>query len=79
MVGTTKVIGLKAEGTIPALMKKGGKSQITQEIELPESITAPVKTGDIIGYVHVKYEGQEIGTIPITAAETSEKLYITLK
>ena len=74
--GTLRTVAPKAEGTIPALMKKGGKSQITQEIELPESITAPVKTGDIIGYVHVKYEGQEIGTIPITAAETSEKLTV---
>ncbi len=74
--GTLRAITPKVEGAIPVLVKKGGKSAITQEIEFPESVTAPVKAGDIIGYVHVKYEGQEIGAIPITAAETSEKLTV---
>lgn len=74
--GTLRSVTPKAEGTIPVLMKKGGKSAITQEIELPENVTAPVKAGDIIGYVHVKYDDREIGAIPITATETSEKLTV---
>ena len=74
--GTLKSVAIEAEETVPVLMKKGSKSGITQEIELSESVTAPIKIGDIMGYVHIKYEGQEIGAIPITAAETSEKLTV---
>ena len=74
--GTLKNISISAEGKIPVLIKKGGKSAIAEEIELADSVTAPIKAGDIVGYVHIKYEGQEIGAIPITAAETSEKLTV---
>ena len=74
--GTLRSITPVADGTLPVLLKKGGKSQITQEIELSDSLTAPIKSGDIIGYVHIKYEDTEIGAIPITAAETSEKMTV---
>ncbi len=74
--GTLREVTPNADGTIPVLMKKGESSKITQELELSEELSAPIFKGDIIGYVHIKYDGEEIGAIPITAAEQSEKLTV---
>ncbi len=71
--GTLPFVTPLAEGSLPVLLKKGGISKVTQEIEISEELSAPVKKGDIIGYVHIRYEDEEIGTVAITAAETSEK------
>lgn len=74
--GTVRSITPVAEKELPVLLKKGGGSAIVQEIEISDSLTAPIRSGDIIGYVHIKYEDEEIGVIPITALETSEKVTI---
>ncbi len=71
--GTLREITPEAAGSLPVLLKKGGIANVTQEIEISEMLTAPVTKGDIIGYVHVKYEDAEIGSIPITATETTQK------
>ncbi len=74
--GTVRQITPEASSSLPVLLKKGGVANVTQEIEISDALTAPISKGDIIGYVHIKYEDEEIGTIPITAAETSEKLTV---
>lgn len=74
--GTLKQIIPTVEATLPALLRRGSDSAVTQEIEIAETLTAPVLKGDIIGFVHIKNEGEEIGTIPILASETSEKMTI---
>ncbi len=71
--GTKSEITPTADGTLSVLLKKGEASKITQEIELSEGLTAPIGAGDIIGYVHIKYDGSEIGVIPITALEGSDR------
>ncbi len=71
--GTLPYVTPMAEGGLPVLLKKGGISKVTQEIEISEELTAPVKKGEIIGYVHIKYEDEEIGTVAITASEDCEK------
>lgn len=80
--GRVKNMTLSAEGKIPLLLKKGSESALTEEIELAEELAAPVREGEVLGYVHLKNDGQEVGQIPITAALTSEKLtiwYCTVK
>ncbi len=71
--GTVRTLCGEASGGIPVLFKKGEADKLSEEIELPESLEAPVQKGDIIGYVHIKYGDAEIGTIPITAAENIPK------
>ncbi len=71
--GTLPYITPCVEGSLPVLLKKGGISKVTEEIEIAEELTAPIKKGDIIGYVHIKYEDEEMGTLAITAAEESQK------
>lgn len=74
--GTLKTIDPVAGGTLSVLMKKGEISKLTQTAELPAMLTAPVAEGDTIGCVHVYLADEEIGTIPVTAAQASAKLTV---
>lgn len=74
--GTLKTIDPVAGGTLSVLMKKGEVSKLTQTAELPAMLTAPVGEGDTIGCVHVYLADEEIGTIPVTAAQASAKLTV---
>ena len=60
--------------TLPLLLQKGDEKHISQSITLEEELTAPIKKGDTVGYVHIYLKGEEIGVIPITAAQNIDKL-----
>ena len=72
--GITKSVMPEVTKTLPLLLSKGEESGITQSISMEQELTAPVKKGDIIGYVHVYLKDEEVGVIPITAADTVERL-----
>ncbi|MBO5852829.1 MAG: D-alanyl-D-alanine carboxypeptidase [Clostridia bacterium] len=72
--GVERSVKLEANETLPLLLKKGDEKNITQTISLEEELTAPVKKGDIVGYVHIQLNGEEIGVISITAAKDVDKL-----
>lgn len=57
-----------------ALLKKGEESKITQTVELASELTAPVKEGETVGYVHIMLSEEELGVIPITARNGSKAL-----
>lgn len=48
-------------------------SQITKELNLPETVTAPVKKGDVAGRLVYKLNGKEIGSVNILFAEDVRK------
>jgi D-alanyl-D-alanine carboxypeptidase (penicillin-binding protein 5/6) len=48
--------------------------KIQYKIELPESVSAPVRIGDEVGKVVFTLEGNEIGKMPIYAAADVERL-----
>ncbi len=57
-----------------ALIPKGDLSNIMSKVEIPDSVKAPVKRGDVLGKV-TYYSGDEIlGGVDITASEDDEKL-----
>ncbi|MBQ5911376.1 MAG: D-alanyl-D-alanine carboxypeptidase [Clostridia bacterium] len=72
--GTVKTVMPTAEDGLPLLLKKGEESGITQSYSFSENLTAPIKKGDVIGYVKVYLDEREVGVIPIKAAATVEKL-----
>ena len=49
-------------------------SKVQFNIELPENISAPVKTGDVIGKIVFTLDGKEIGKVDICAAEDVDKI-----
>jgi D-alanyl-D-alanine carboxypeptidase len=56
-------------------------SSIIPILELPDSIEAPVKKGDVIGKATLTYADEVIGSVSLVAAETVEKseMLITLE
>lgn len=67
------VIPVVKEG-FSALLKKGQEDSVSSVVEISESLTAPIKAGDTVGYVRFFANGQEIGVLPITAQNGSEEL-----
>lgn len=61
-------LGLDADLTL--LIKKGEERQIALEAELPESLMAPVNTGDVVGSVRVVRGGEVVARVPVAATES---------
>ena len=74
--GTEKTVAVKAEDTVNILLPKTSKDTVTRTTEWNTDITAPVKKGDVLGYVNVYAGEEQIGRIPITAENGVEKLTI---
>ncbi len=72
--GTQNYIAPGVSEKFFALLKKGDEAKLTQTTSLSTTLTAPVKAGDTVGYVHIFLGEEEIGAIPIIAQNGSEKL-----
>ncbi len=72
--GTVDEIVTEVNEKLPLLLKKGQQGNITQKVSITEQLTAPVRRGETVGYVHVYCGEEELGAIPIVAKNASEKL-----
>ena len=73
--GMQKNISADCNGeAIDLLLPKGKQKDVTQNIEINESIEAPIKTGDVIGKAVFSLDGKQIGELPIYSANTVEKV-----
>lgn len=78
--GRIKVLGGVAEdcgivyGDFSHLMKKGSEKAVTYTLELPETISAPVRAGDAIGKIVYRCGDEIIGEGDITASESVDKI-----
>ena len=61
------------EGNV-LLLEKARAGGLTQTVELPAEVTAPVCAGDRVGTLTVSRDGTEALAIPIVAGETVERL-----
>ena len=59
---------------IAFLVPKGKASKVTVEVELPESVSAPIAAGDAVGKVTFKLDGEVIGELNITSAATAARI-----
>lgn len=64
-------------GEISFLLSRGQGGKIETVIELPEVLDAPVLKGAQVGRVVYRIDGNEIGTVPITASETVARIGYT--
>lgn len=64
-------------GETSLVLAKGQAAKLTQEVTLPESVSAPITAGDALGRIDYRLDGKIIATVPITAAESVEKLGYT--
>ncbi len=72
--GVLSQIDLSCQEKLSVLLKRGEEAKLSQRVETPSEITAPVQSGDTVGYLHISLDSEEIGVVPIKAATTCEKL-----
>ena len=65
----TVALTLPEEGRT-VLLEKSRSGGLTQTVELPEAVPAPLQAGDTVGTLTVSREGETLLTVPIVAAET---------
>lgn len=71
--GMVDSITPEAPATFDVLLQKGKQDKITQKIDLPTELDAPVITGDNIGTVSFMLEDKKLGEVPVLSANTVEK------
>lgn len=74
ILGTGQTVTATADGPAAVLIDKAQRTAITREITLPDQIQAPIQTGTRLGTLTIKAGEEIIQEIPLTAAETVERL-----
>lgn len=72
--GVEDSVDVLFENDAGVLIKKGQEKGITQEINIPDRVSAPIEQGQIIGEVIFKLENQELARINIIANKEIKKV-----
>lgn len=72
--GITSKVNAIFEENSGCLIKKGESSNVTTNISLPDSLSAPVQTGQKLGEVTYSIDGKIIATTNIIAKESVKNL-----
>jgi D-alanyl-D-alanine carboxypeptidase (penicillin-binding protein 5/6) len=72
--GTSPYVDIYAAEGFSALIEKGKESTIEKELVLLENVTAPVKNDDVVGFLKIMLDGQEIGRVNAIVAQDVEVL-----
>ena len=72
--GIKKTVGIECSETVNILLPKNSTEKITRNVSFNKNITAPLKKGDILGYISVYVGDSEVGRLPIRATEELKML-----
>lgn len=72
--GTTSSIDAILESDADVLMSNGSSKDITQEIKLDDTFTAPILEGQKLGEVEFSINGNVVSTVNLVANKSSDKL-----
>jgi len=72
--GTREKVNLKYEGNCGILLKKGEEKNIDQIVDIPESISAPLKKGEVVGSITYTANDEVVGAVNLVAEEDVDKL-----
>ena len=67
--GVRPGVALRLDGELTLLLEKGMDQNVRLEPRLPESASAPVSAGEILGSVAVLLDGRVLSEIPLAACE----------
>ena len=76
--GVDKEVGVVAGDSCSTRVKKGQEDNITKEIKIDETITAPIEAGQKIGTMTISRDGEVIADIDLNASSAVEKKGIGL-
>ena len=71
--GAQDSVKLRLEQDMTLLVQKGAEDAIELVPNLPESLSAPVREGDIVGSVDIVRGGEVLGRVNVAAAQTVER------
>ncbi|MGI6151916.1 MAG: D-alanyl-D-alanine carboxypeptidase family protein [Christensenellales bacterium] len=74
--GRKKGVHGVAGETLSLLLKKGEAAGIAKEVEVTDTLIAPVEAGQRMGELIIKLNGVELSRVPVVACETVEKVTI---
>lgn len=72
--GIKSTVKIAPLGNWGSLLKKSDNKNITQQISLDESVTAPVEKGQVVGRVEILKNSEQIGVVDIVALEDVDKM-----
>ncbi len=61
--GTSPYVDIYAAQGFSALIEKGKENMLEKELVLLKNVNAPLKKGDVVGYLKIIMDGQEIGRV----------------
>ncbi len=76
--GVKKQVKVSSYDTADVLLPKASNDEITRQTEWNENIIAPIKKGDVLGYVNIYAGKEQIGRLKITANEDVKRLTFTV-
>lgn len=72
--GVEEYVSVERSGTFSYLDMTGANlTEVEKRTEMSENLSAPLKKGDVIGYIVYSIDGREIGRAELTAGEAVEK------
>lgn len=74
VLGTSETVEAVPQETSPILLEKAAAAGISREVELAESVNAPVEQGQTLGSITLKNGDTEVGKIPLVAGVAVPKL-----
>lgn len=71
--GMEDEVSISCEGVTGLTVPKGEGKGITQTVDIPESLTAPVRKGDVVGKVVFSLNEEELASFDVTANDDVEE------
>ena len=68
-MGSADQVAAVCGGTHTMLIKKGGQGEITLDVTLEPSVTAPVRRGDVVGEIRIMQGGKAVAKMSAVAGE----------
>lgn len=72
--GVKETVPLVADDVLPMLIKKGQDKSAATVMEISENVEAPVSKGQIIGKITLTFDGKEVASYSVRAAEDVKKM-----
>ena len=67
--GVAEQVPLMSTKDVHVLVKKGEEKKVQVEVDVPDRVSAPVKAGQVVGNIVVKFDGAEVGKAQAAAAQ----------
>ena len=73
-LGKAEAVTPVAEDLTPVLVEKGQAATVTTQVEVAESVAAPVEAGQRLGTLTMRSDGAPLKSVPLVAPEAVERL-----